>query len=487
MFSTIWSKQSKLAVGMAAGFLFLVLLPLMIIAHFNYPCSDDFSFAGAIYREISNNSDIKRILQGAWEEAMQYYQNWQGCYFNNVLSSFGIGVAMPRYYYLGTYLVLILFVLASISFGRTITRQVCRWDSDISWICSILITAMQMLYAPYPSEAFYWYVGATVYTMTYALQLFLCIALICFYRAKDNKERILFGIVAIFLAFMIGGSNYTTGLLTAELLALAFLVMLLFKKRCYFLGVILLEYLLCFVKFNALAPGNATRMGAVKSLGAIGSIVASFKQGAVFLKEWFRLPVVLFLMVILLLGISQVAKMEFSFRLPGLVTTVSFGLFCSMMTPPFFAGATWGPGRLINLVYFSYYFLLAGNLLYWIGWAVHKYERLRLTAQKEVSVLPILLCYFILLFVCLKIYGLQSASSSSALLSLVKGEAAQYLKENELRWEIYTDDAVKDVEVDDFSVKPYVLYHDDIVEDKTDWRNNSVAAFFGKDSVGLKR
>ena len=38
-----------------------------------------------------------------------------------------------------------------------------------------------------------------------------------------------------------------------------------------------------------------------------------------------------------------------------------------------------------------------------------------------------------------------------------------------------------------YFVKPYVLYHDDITEDETDWRNSTVAGFFGKDSVKLIR
>lgn len=228
-------------------------------------------------------------------------------------------------------------------------------------------------------------------------------------------------------------------------------------------------------------------MGNVESLGVAGSIAASLKQGAVFIKEWFRLPVFLMLVVIFLLGTYQVAKMKFSFRFPGVVTVISFGLYCSMMTPPFFAGATWGPGRLINLVYFSYYFFLTGNLLYWAGWAVRRFERLRPVVRKEVGVLPVLLCFLALLLISLKIYGLQSTSSSSALLSLVKGEATEYLKENESRWDIYTDDSVQNAEVEDFFVKPYVLYHDDITEDETDWRNSTVAGFFGKDSVKLIR
>lgn len=487
MLSVIRSKQSKIAIGIMLIFLAAVLVPLFGIAHFNYPCSDDFAFADALYRGISSGSSLRVILQGAWEESVSYYKSWQGCYFNNVLSSFGLGIAVPQYYFLGTYLVLILFVAASIGFIRMVTYQVCKWNSEISWIFAVLITAMQILYVPYPSEAFYWYVGASVYTLTYALLLFLGTALIRYCLNKRPISRKVSGIAAALLAFMIGGSNYSTGLLTAEVLALAFLLMLVQKKKCRFLGIILTEYLTCFVCFNALAPSNAGRMGAVESLGVIGSILASLKQGVVFLKEWFRLPIFFFLVVVLILGAYQVSKMEFSFRLPALVTIISFGLFCSMMTPPFFAGATWGPGRLINLVYFSYYFLLAGNLLYWTGWASHKYKKIYAFCQKEIKVLPVVLGFLILLVACLKMYGLQSTNSSSALLSLAKGEAAQYLRENEVRWEIYEDSTVKNVEVEDFSVKPYVLYHDDITEDETDWRNSAVANFFGKDSVRLIR
>ena len=484
------SKQTKIAAGIAFGFLCLILLPLFIIAHFNYPCSDDFAYAGAIYTGVKNGIGFREIVKGCWETAVRFYHDWQGRYFDDIISAFGIGTAIPRYYFLGSWLTLVLFAGGCLGFVRTVTYKVCRWDSDISWITAVLMTAMQILYVPYPSEGFYWYVGATGYTMAYALLLLLGQMLIRFYLEKDRsakKTQIFSGIIAVILTAMIGGSNYSTGLLTAEILMIACILMLMQKKRCGFLMVILAEYLICFVKFNALSPGNNARMGNVESLGVAGSIAASLKQGAVFIKEWFRLPVFLMLVVIFLLGTYQVAKMKFSFRFPGVVTVISFGLYCSMMTPPFFAGATRGPGRLINLVYFSYYFFLTGNLLYWAGWAVRRFERLRPVVRKEVGVLPVLLCFLALLLISLKIYGLQSTSSSSALLSLVKGEATEYLKENESRWDIYTDDSVQNAEVEDFFVKPYVLYHDDITEDETDWRNSTVAGFFGKDSVKLIR
>lgn len=487
MISVIRSKQSKIALGMMLVFGVMALIPLFVVAHFNYPCSDDFAYAEAIYIGVKNGKSVWQIIIDCWSTAMRYYQNWQGRYFDDVISAFGVGTAIPQFYFVGSYLVLALFVLSNICCIRTMTCRLCRWNSDSSWILAILLTAIQILYVPYPSEAFYWYVGATGYTMSYALLLFLGQALLCFYLTKLRKKKVFSGVLAMLTTVAVGGSNYSVGLLTAELLFLACFLMLIKRKRSRFLLVIFAEYLVCFLRFNALSSGNTARMSAVESLGATGSILASLKQGAVFIKEWFRLPVFFFLVAVFLLGAYQVSKMDFSFRLPGLVTLISFGLFCSMMTPPFFAGATWGPGRLINLVYFSYYFLLAGNLLYWTGWASHRYDKFRVFAQKEIKVLPIVLCFLVLLVICLKIYGLQSTNSSSALLSLAKGEAAQYLRENKVRWEIYEDDTVKNVEVEDFSVKPYVLYHDDIAEDETDWRNSAVAGFFGKDSVRLVR
>ncbi len=486
------SGQTKRAVYISVFFLCTVLLPLLVISHFNYPSTDDFSFASAIYEGVKNGSGFWDITQAALNQAMAFYKTWQGRYFDNIVYAFGVGTALPKYYFSGTYFVLGTFITASVSFMRTVTFRLCQWDSESSWICSLLVTVMQVLYVPYPSEAFYWYLGATAYTFTYALLLFLGETLLHFYMAGTGKGRILSGISAVILTAMLGGTNYATGLFAAELLVLSCILMLARKKRCGFLLAITAEYIIGFC-FNAFSPGNATRMGAVESLGVFGSIFASLQRGGIFLIEWFHLPVVILLVALFILCAGEVAKMEYSFHLPGLVTIITYGLFCSLMTPPFFAGATWGPGRLINLVYFSYYFLLIGNLLYWTGWAAHKYKRLRdfLTGENRLGKIRnhaeiVVTCFLLLLVVCLKIYGLQSTSSSSAFLSLVKGEAAQYKAENEYRWEIYTDSSVMDAEVEDFSVKPYVLYHDDIVTDASDWRNVTVAGFFGKNSVRLK-
>ena len=89
------SKQTKIAAGIAFVFLCLILLPLFIIAHFNYPCTDDFAFARMLYREINNGSSFKEVILGAWEGFIQFYTGWQGRYFDDIVGCFGFGIALP--------------------------------------------------------------------------------------------------------------------------------------------------------------------------------------------------------------------------------------------------------------------------------------------------------------------------------------------------------------------------------------------------------
>lgn len=475
-------KEKNIALILSVLVLVISLIPLYIIAHFNYPTSDDFAYASSIYWGIRNGHGIGQIIRDSWDTAIRFYLTWQGRYFDDIVSAFGVGIAVPQLYCLGTYLVLTVFVIASIWFVRIITYKVCKWDSTVSWIVALWFTIVQVWYVPHVVEAFYWYVGATGYTMTYALSLLLVTALICFYNEKTKSEKILYGILAVILPIMIGGSNYAGALLMLEILVVAIVIAFIHKKKCAFMIAVTMEYICCFA-CNVFSPGNRARMNNVESLGGVGSIIASLKQAAVFCKEWFRLPVFILLILIVVLSYGQLRKMSYEFKLPGIVTMVSFGLLASILTPPFYAGATWGPGRLINIEYYCYYIFLIGNILYWIGWITHK--RKQNVESRNIPSLHVVGIACIAFLICFKIYGLQSVSSTSALLSIAKGEAKQYQIENQQRWVLYEDENIKNVEVEEFSARPHVLYYDDIQVDKTDWRNYTVAEFFRKESVKI--
>ena len=75
-------------------------------------------------------------------------------------------------------------------------------------------------------------------------------------------------------------------------------------------------------------------------------------------------------------------------------------------------------------------------------------------------------------------------TSVSASMSLVNGEAKQYNQENEIRMDLLNS-AEPNVKLAPFSVKPYVIYFDDI-SDPPDWKNTCVEIYFKKESVTLK-
>lgn len=491
-------KQNNLKVCMwlVIGFAAVMVLPLYWIAVYNYPTSDDFAYADSIYWNLKNGAGFLQIVRDAWAEAMRFYRDWQGRYFDDIVSAFGFGIAVPQLYFLGTYLVLTLFIAASIGFLRKVAREVLWLSSEKATIVAVLITLMEVLYVPYPDEAFYWYVGATGYTGSYALFLLL---MICNWNMADRllrKEKrgfVTYFILTLLLVVMIGGTNYAVALLAAEYFVLVLLYMLYryhgrwgSRKNLWITQIVLTVCYGIAFSFNAFSKGNHARMSNVTGLSPVQSILESLHRGGVFIGEWFHLYVLLLLVVVAIISYEDIKKSKFRFRLPGLVTLITFGLFSSIMTPPLFADGTWGPGRLINVLYYSYYSLLVGNMLYWMGWLQRRVPVLKGNEEKTQKswIVPVTLAVAAVLFVgLLKVYGLQSTNSTSALLSIMKGEAATYKAENIERWRLYDDESIQDVEVADFTVKPRVLYHDDVSTDANDWRNWTTLGFFKKQSI----
>lgn len=71
----------------------------------------------------------------------------------------------------------------------------------------------------------------------------------------------------------------------------------------------------------------------------------------------------------------------------------------------------------------------------------------------------------------------------SALRSLVKGDAAVFYKEEMERYEMYTDEEMKDVVVKTHSARPYVFDSRDVSWDVDHWINVAMAHYYHKNSI----
>lgn len=63
----------------------------------------------------------------------------------------------------------------------------------------------------------------------------------------------------------------------------------------------------------------------------------------------------------------------------------------------------------------------------------------------------------------------------------------QYSQEAFARNKVLLESEGKDVVMNDYSVKPGMLFFDDIQEDPNDWRNNSVREFYKLNSIVLQK
>lgn len=293
------------------------------------------------------------------------------------------------------------------------------------------------------------------------------------FHSESRGRLIFYSFFATVLSFFLGGSNFTTALLTLLVLAAMTAVGFLCRNRRSFL--LLLAALACAagLSVSAAAPGNSIRkMNFTNTPSAAEAILRSFRAALNFLYEKTTLPVVVCMLFVLPILYKIARSAPLSFRRPPLVPAVTFCIFSAQFTPPLFALGFVGPTRLLNIIYYSYYPLLLINAFYLLGWLARKWGAgetaeaqlfSRFSAVASRNAVPVLLCFSIAFPAgCVGSNNVRKIAGISALLSLHNGQAAQYDAEADRRLAVYKDPSIRNVSAAAFSQKPYVLYFADI-------------------------
>lgn len=486
--------QIKILFFAAIGVLAAVLVPLFWIAHYNFFSADDFIFvknAEAVWEE--SHSAIRVFLaQVSYTKSL--YTSWQGTYFSSWFYTSMIGVFGKNAYFIGTYLSLGGFVLAETILFFVIFRKILHADIFSSGIVTASCLSLQILMTPVPSEAYFWFCGAVVYTFIHALALLLTAILIALYHSDSFRKTVALEIFAVLLTIAVGGSNYVSGLTMLVIYGLGMLWVIYKKhsRRWIYLGNTIL-YIVAFM-INVAAPGNQSRQDLFggQQISAVEAVLRSLQEAAAYIATNIFLPCIILSLMLLPLFIKMVKKSKYRYPLPILVSVLSFGVFAAQFTPTIYALGILGAGRILNLYRLNFYVLLFGNELYWTGWFVRRTEEQFEVAEKvrekqQISLLlpgwclgGVVLCYSLIF------YGGATLTSVSALMSLRHGEAQQYYQEYQERLEILEDNTAQEVQLKSFTLKPYVLFFDDIETDKENWKNTAMAKYYGKTVIYLE-
>ena len=462
--------------------LLLSLVPLLALGFFAVPVADDYSYGAYAHLAYAESGSIAAALSGALEKTVESYLNWQGTFSAIFLMSMQPAVFSEALYALTPFIMLAAYVLGSFMFCRAFFARLPGLERDLGDIAAALLCLVSVQLMPSPVQGLYWFNGAVYYVFFHGLALAACAAALSLVR---NGGAVRCAALCL-MCLVLGGGNYVTALALSVLAVAAVGLLVLKKDRGW--KRLLLPAAILFISFAAsiAAPGNAVRQAAQDNTpGVVKAVLMSFQSALAYGWEWMTLPVLGLLVALALIFRPALSKSEFSFPAPLLLSAFSLCLFSAMFCPPVYALGTVGEPRVLNIIYFSHLLLLALNLVYWLGWLCRRGKTA--AAEDGVKAVGLGVAALLLALCCgISMLGGTGFSSVGAVSTLASGEAGAYRDSALRRFELLKDESLDDVQLEDFPVKPYLLYFDDITRDPADWRNEDISTFYGKNSVVLK-
>lgn len=478
------------------------LVPLIALGRYDWASADDFTNAARSANILREGGGFISLVSGAVKYAIDVYSGWQGTYFASFLLPFNPVAFGEQYYRFVPVLLLGLFLLGTFVLCRTIGRRVLNAQTNEILIAFALISLVSIQLLPTPVESFFWYCGSMIYTGLYSVSLIYYACLIALTREEKKGKRIFLLCAGVLLAFICGGASFHTALMSAIfpfLYALWFALVKKDRKRALALGVFF-ALSAAFLALNVLAPGNAARMSAAgtQSVNLLALALSCLKHSLARLNGFLHPYLVIPMLLLIPVFWSIYKRGDFHFRLPGLVCAFAFCVVSVGFAPTYFAyNLEWeGPGRHVNLVFFTYVWLIAFCEFYALGWVYNKYcefQKLAGSGEKAFALVGVFakkslgVCAALLLLIWTGLFysanGVGWVTSASALKSLLDGSAAAYSAQMEEFIAQCNDPSVEIPTTTPFFNRPALLWFDGPSSDEDNWCNSAIAGFYGKSAI----
>lgn len=472
-----------------SAILFVVsLIPLLWLGRYNVMCIDDYDYGRVVHDTWMQTGSVWQSIQTAWQQNMEFYQNWQGTY----VSCFLMALCPMNFRYEVAWVVPVImigmFATSAFVLGRHILHRWLGCDRTGSSFIMLMLLFMfyQVIEAPF--EGIYWYNGATHYVFMESVWFFTLAALSAAFWSRKKSREIVLCMTAAVLAVIVGGGNLVTGL-QAEIF-MAFLLIyavITNRKKIITVCIPLVTGSVGFL-FNVLAPGNLMRGEIDSSVGysAVMSVLLSFYHAVVFMIRWTPAFVIIVWLMLLpvLWKLTGQSKQKFSH--PVWITIGAYCVIAAMFTPTLYALGMVGLARVDNIIQMVYYLCLVMVTAYWLGYLNHREagEAFGLFLDKTKGRMTAV-CFCLMLLIWVLTADKNTYTSISALRSLVNGEAQTFYAEAMERHDIYIDEDIVDVEVKPYSAKPALFSFDDLSTDRENWLNLAVMQYYHKAYVKL--
>ena len=472
-----------------SAILFVVsLIPLLWLGRYNVMCIDDYDYGRVVHDTWMQTGSVWQSMQTAWQQNMEFYQNWQGTY----VSCFLMALCPMNFRYEVAWVVPVImigmFATSAFVLGRHILHRWLGCDRTGSSFIMLMLLFMfyQVIEAPF--EGIYWYNGATHYVFMESVWFFTLAALSAAFWSRKKSREIVLCMTAAVLAVIVGGGNLVTGL-QAEIF-MAFLLIyavITNRKKIITVCIPLVTGSVGFL-FNVLAPGNLMRGEIDSSVGysAVMSVLLSFYHAVVFMIRWTPAFVIIVWLMLLPVLWKLTGQSKQKFNHPVWITIGAYCVIAAMFTPTLYALGMVGLARVDNIIQMVYYLCLVMVTAYWLGYLNHREagEAFGLFLDKTKGRMTAV-CFCMILLIWVLTADKNTYTSISALRSLVNGEAQTFYAEAMERHDIYIDEDIVDVEVKPYSAKPALFSFDDLSTDRENWLNLAVMQYYHKAYVKL--
>ncbi len=478
------------------GVFIISVIPIFIIAFYNTPSADDFSYSVLTHKAWDKTGSILEVLKGACEKVASSYNSWQGTFTSIFLFALQPAIFGYRWYFLTTFIMIAVLSFGIIYFCDVVFRRTIGADKYQTGIVVLLILLLCINMLPSPVQAFFWFNGSVHYTFFFGLSLVLYAKIIRYIQTSENVPKIksvIRLVTIIILSVFISGSNYVTTLATA-VIYVAFIVYICAKKHFHSLW-LLVPFCLYSVGFaiNIVAPGNTVRQTAYfdkpNAIKAIGLALIQTLRDSV---NWLSFPLLCVLIFSVPILYAVAVKSKLSFRHPLAMIAASFLFLAVMFTPSLYAMGVL-PGRISDVIFFAYVILLFANTFYILGYInkniVLNYKNKKLiprpkSSEKHYSSIFIIFVAFSFVISSATFYHIKNFTVLGATKALVDGSAYTFNKTFYDRCAVLEDDNVKDVVfdrlVDKLECRPYVLFLSDF------WDNEYMSDYYDKNSITIR-
>ena len=477
-----------LATFLLVGFCFS-LLPILYAGFFAHPLADDYSYSYRVHHAIANGDNL---LSAIAETVSHTYLTWQGTFSATAIFSVQPAVFSSSLYFLTPWIMIGLLSFSTFFFFETVIRKILRSKTSYAIIISCLTLILSIQYVPSINEGFYWFNGSSYYTLFYSLSLIYLTLLLRLRAAPSEKKRTFDFVLSLILGLIIGGGNYSTALITAELVfSLAVIAFYNRSNDRWLISVSFIVFLAAFT-INVTAPGNTVRAEAVTGLSPAMAIAQSLFYALGKICAWTQVPQMIFILSVAILSVFIVPLCTAKFNKPILAIIFAYLLFASQLTPPLYAMSSIGSGRQVNIYYYSYYLLISFSVFYLCGWlhqrltgntdeaVVSSRPGLDLLIRKNLWAITIVLC--IIMGANAYEHGLLQLTSFQTTKAALDGTLAEYDKEY-YAIEEKLNAGSGNLVIEDIKTVPPFFSDLDLSEDPEYWTNKAIAMYYEVESI----